>query len=964
MKRQRRRFTRSDPGQSRMALFSTLLSLFPVGKRLLLIIWPFLAILVLLVALATQSMAILAAGRAYVEGESLWSKAQKQALSHLMRYAHTHSEADYQNFRAALAVPLGDRKARLELEKPHPDYAVAYQGFLEGRNHPDDIPGMITLFRRFRNISYIDRSITLWTDGDRSIDEFIKVADELHKQISAGDTDPDRLYSILERVYAVDARLTPEEDAFSSSLGEATRKTELLLVIATVALAGTLVPLGILFSRRMLKRSEAFQTALKRSEERFDLAVRGSNDGIWDWNVLADEVYYSPRFNELLGYATNHLENTTAALVSRLHPDDRGTIAAAVKAHLRRDTPYDVECRLKTRSGEYRWFRARGQSVRDASGRAVRMAGSITDITDHKLAEAELFAEKERAQVTLQSIGDAVITTDTNGLVEYLNPVAEALTGWPMAEAEGLPLCSLVEIVDERARKPITDPIEMVLREGRAVEIGAECLLIRRNGGDIAVDESAAPIRDRSGRITGVVLVFRDVSRERQYAAKLSYQASHDALTGLINRREFELRLARALTSAADQHRHHALMYLDLDQFKVVNDTCGHAAGDELMRQMSAVLQRRMREGDTLARLGGDEFGLLLENCHPDHAARLAEEVRGTVADFPFAWQNRSFSVAVSIGVVSISDRAFTLAEALSAADAACYMAKEKGRNRVQLFHREDSELSLRHGEMEWVSRIHKALEENRFCLYAQEIIAVRAGSGTGSHIELLIRMVDEQGKLIPPMAFIPAAERYNLMPEIDRWAVRTAFFTLARLREERNTSAIDTCSINLSGASLCEERFLDFVGEQFAQFGIPHEAICFEITETAAIANLAKAARFIDEFRALGCKFSLDDFGAGMCSFVYLKHLPVDFLKIDGSFVKDMLDDPIDRAMVEAINHIGHVMGKHTIAEFVENDKILAKLRDIGVDFAQGYGIAKPKPFDYLAPVVPLRSLADPKSA
>jgi len=592
------------------------------------------------------------------------------------------------------------------------------------------------------------------------------------------------------------------------------------------------------------------------------------------------------------------------------------------------------------------------------------MAGSITDITDRKLAEAELFAEKERAQVTLQSIGDAVITTDTNGLAEYLNPTAEALIGWRMAEAQGLPLCTLVKIIDERTRKPAPDPIEMVLREERAVEIGAECLLVRRDGRDIAVDESAAPIRDRSGRITGVVLVLHDVSRERQYAATLSYQASHDALTGLINRREFELRLARALTSAADQQRHHALLYLDLDQFKVVNDTCGHAAGDELMRQMSAVLERRLREGDTLARLGGDEFGLLLENCHPEHSARLAEEVRRTVADFPFAWQNRSFSIAVSIGVVNIADRAFTLAEALSAADAACYMAKEKGRNRVQLYHPEDTEVSLRQGEMEWVSRIHKALEEDRFCLYAQEIIPLRPSSGTGTHVELLIRMMDERGKLIPPMAFIPAAERYNLMPAIDRWAVRTAFSTLARLRDGGNARLIDTCAINLSGASLCEERFLEFVGEQFARFNIPHEAICFEITETAAIANLPKAGRFIDEFRALGCKFSLDDFGAGMCSFVYLKHLQVDFLKIDGSFVKDMLDDPIDRAMVESINHIGHVMGKHTIAEFVENDEILVSLRDIGVDFGQGYGIAKPKPFDYLAPVVPLRSLAGPKCA
>jgi diguanylate cyclase (GGDEF)-like protein len=403
-------------------------------------------------------------------------------------------------------------------------------------------------------------------------------------------------------------------------------------------------------------------------------------------------------------------------------------------------------------------------------------------------------------------------------------------------------------------------------------------------------------------------------------------------------------------------------MYLDLDQFKVVNDTCGHAAGDELMRQTSAVLQRRLREGDTLARLGGDEFGVLMENCHPEHAARLAEELRGTVASVPFTWQNRSFAIGVSIGVVSIVDGTFTLAEVLSAADAACYIAKDKGRNRVQMYHREDNELTLRHGEMEWVGRIHKALEEDRFCLYSQDIVPIQPGAGMKPHFELLIRMVDEHGELIAPGRFIPAAERYNLMPSIDRWVIRTALATLAKLRDARNT--IELCAINLSGASLGDERFLEFVGAQFELHGVRQDTICFEITETAAIANLEKASHFIQQLSALGCKFSLDDFGVGMSSFQYLKHLPVDFVKIDGGFVKNMLNDPIDRAMVDAINKIGHVMGKHTIAEFVENDGILVQLRAIGVDFAQGYGVAMPKPFGYVAPVVPLRPVPLPKSA
>jgi diguanylate cyclase (GGDEF)-like protein len=442
-----------------------------------------------------------------------------------------------------------------------------------------------------------------------------------------------------------------------------------------------------------------------------------------------------------------------------------------------------------------------------------------------------------------------------------------------------------------------------------------------------------------------VVLVLHDVSRERQYVAKLSYQASHDSLTGLINRGEFERRLSLALKSAAQLGRHHAVMYLDLDQFKVVNDTCGHAAGDQLMRQVSAVLQRRLREGDTLARLGGDEFGVLLENCAPDHALRIGEGLRQTIMECHFAWETRSFNIGVSIGLVNVADGLFTLTDVLSAADAACYMAKDKGRNRVQVYHAEDSELSTRQGEMEWIGRVQKALDEDRFVLYAQDIVGLDPARNLGHHCELLIRMLDEHGELVPPMAFIPAAERYNLMPSIDRWVLRNAFAIIARQQAESATGPA-VFAINLSGSSIGDERFLEYVREQFEHFAVAPENICFEITETAAIARLDLATNFINQLKSLGCLFSLDDFGAGMSSFAYLKHLPVDFLKIDGGFVKDMADDPIDRAMVEAINSVGHVMGKKTIAEFVDGDRVIRLLREIGVDFAQGYGIAKPRPF------------------
>ena len=555
-----------------------------------------------------------------------------------------------------------------------------------------------------------------------------------------------------------------------------------------------------------------------------------------------------------------------------------------------------------------------------------------------------LFHEKELAEVTLHSIGDAVITTDADTRIEYMNPIAEELTGWGLIEAQGRPLSEVFNIINGVTREPQVNPIEKCLREQRIVGLENNTVLVRRDATELLIEDSAAPVRDREGAVVGAVMVFFDATHARNSPHLLSYQATHDALTGLINRREFERRLAHLLESAKNEGKHHVLCYLDLDQFKVVNDTCGHMAGDKLLRLLTHMLKSRVRDTDTLARLGGDEFGVLLEACPMEPALRLAEDLRRIVKEFRFVWQQKTFEIGVSIGVVPITSESVSVSELLGEADAACYAAKDKGRDRIQVYQPDDVELARRHGEMQWVARINQALEKNRFCLYCQPIASLNS-HGPPLRAELLLRFRDEQDEIVAPSVFIPAAERFNLMPAIDRWVIRTALPLLAEQQRANPGPQQAVCSINLSGASLCDDQFLDFVQEQFRQTGVDPQSVCFEITETAAIANLDQAVTFMNTMKSKGCCFALDDFGSGMSSFTYLKNLPADYLKISGGFVRSMLNNPVEHTIVDTINRIGHAMGIRTVAEFVEDPAILERLKKVGVDYAQGYAIARPQP-------------------
>ncbi|HEB59148.1 MAG TPA: GGDEF domain-containing response regulator [Gammaproteobacteria bacterium] len=432
----------------------------------------------------------------------------------------------------------------------------------------------------------------------------------------------------------------------------------------------------------------------------------------------------------------------------------------------------------------------------------------------------------------------------------------------------------------------------------------------------------------------------------RQAAEIIRHMAYHDALTGLTNRHEFERRLRRLLNDDSQQAEH-ALLYLDLDQFKIINDTCGHIAGDELLKQLAVVLQKPIRESDTLARLGGDEFGVLLESCGQQRAIEIAQDLLEVVREFRFSWQDKTFALGVSIGLVMIEHDGKTMSDLLSAADMSCYAAKEKGRSRIHVYRDDDAEVLQRHGEMQWVSRINLALEECKLVLHKQCIVPLGSHGANARHCEFLLRMRGENGELIMPGAFISAAERYDLMPKLDRWVIDAAFAHVSETMSGNSTSARGTCFINLSGASLSDARFFTYIREKINQYQIPEGMMCFEITETATIANLTAAVRFINDIKEAGCLFALDDFGSGMSSFSYLKTIPADYLKIDGMFVRDMLADPMDRAIVDAVNQIGHVAGLLTIAEFVETPQTLDALREMGVDYAQGFGIEKPMPLD-----------------
>ena len=611
------------------------------------------------------------------------------------------------------------------------------------------------------------------------------------------------------------------------------------------------------------------------------------------------------------------------------------------------------ETRLHTRLDQDIWVSINAHFSNGRLDACEGFEGTIRDITENKLAAEALHQEKERLHVTLESIGDGVITTDINRKVEYLNPVAEWMTGWSEEHARGKPITTVFKLADESTNRPVALPLKKWLEQGKRSELGNPVVLLnKKQERTFTIEVKGSPISDLKGNVIGTVLVFRNVSKLHTLTKQLTYQASHDSLTGLINRKEFESRVKQAINSAQKDGKSHALCYVDLDQFKIVNDTCGHHAGDELLIQLTNQLKDALRESDTLARLGGDEFGVLLVGCPLDRAKQVAENIRQMVEKFKFIWDDRLFRVGASIGLVAITPKTSGLVELLSAADSACYVAKENGRNQVHVYRPDDQAIADRKGQMQWTHRIQSALEQNRFELHFQSIVPLQDISSPVLSGELLIRMVENSAgrekKLVMPTAFIPAAERYQLMPKIDQWVIVNALDALDKLQFDVKERGM--CYINLSGQSIGDTKILDVIVSTLKKTNVPPSILCFEITESSVIANLENAHQFITTLKAMGCRFALDDFGTGLSSFAYLKNLPVDFLKLDGELVKDVATDKGSYAMVDAINHVAHVLEMKTIAEHVESEETIHALQRIGVDYAQGFGIEPPVSFKWTA--------------
>ena len=645
-------------------------------------------------------------------------------------------------------------------------------------------------------------------------------------------------------------------------------------------------------------------------------------------------------FAALVGVPAGNLAGKTLAdLVSAEYAD---LAALAIGRALASDAkPVLTEIEIADAHGQVTRLELSGSAIESAGRRRVLFTAE--EMLPHQ-DEEKGGVQPARSQLALDSLGEGILTTDAHGMIDYLNQSAEALTGMRREEAVGQAFGAMIGFVDENDRRAIADPVQQCLSTGNRVNLGRRSILISRaTGNELGVEATASPIRGTAGDISGVAVMLHDVSELRDLTQQMSYQASHDALTGLVNRREFERRLGEALEIARAGRQGHVMCYLDLDRFKVVNDSSGHLAGDNMLREVAALIREAVRDSDTVARLGGDEFGVLLVGCPLEKARQIADDVWRAIAEYRFVWKDRIFSVGVSIGIVEITGETNSLEEIMSAADSACYVAKKQGDDHIHVYSSHDEAVARSRGEIHWLQRLQAALRDGFFELYVQPIEPTRPGvTETGPAMEVFVRLHDE-GQAISPAEFFPAAERYRLMSMIDRWVLGSALAALSagaiRLPPGRSLS------INISAQTLADPAFLEFVVDELDRTGIAPSQMCFEVAESAVTGNLDQARRFVEVLHGMGCRFALDDFGTDLGGFANLKSLPMDYLKIDGSFIRDLGRDSVNQAMVSAVVGMARTLNFRLVAEQVEDIAVLEAARAMGIDFVQGHAVGRPRP-------------------
>lgn len=724
------------------------------------------------------------------------------------------------------------------------------------------------------------------------------------------------------------------------------------------------VPVRLLGAFQDITEPRAQRLAADRASRRMGLAATNAGVGVWEVGAALQRMHFDPTMSALFGRP--HRRDSGTGWRERIVAADRERVLARMREAFdgRR---FELDFQVQWPDGSVRTLHASADVL--VENDAPRLVGVCWDVTEEQALKREVQQDRTRLErlshqlreqhelmrITMESIGDGVVTTDAAGRTQWLNAAARRLTGWRNAEAAGSPIAEVLPLVEDGTTRPL-DPVALCLATA-ASSVCDDGVLLARDGTRVGVEAKASPIRGDDGSTLGAVLVFRDVTQQRRVGAEMAFRATHDALTGLVNRSEFEARLTHAHLAVA-RGESHALLFVDLDQFKIVNDTCGHAAGDRLLQEVAHVLQGTVRRTDTLARLGGDEFGLILDRCHPPVAARIAQSICERLDAVRFVHEDRTFRIGASVGLVQLDDGFDDVAAALQAADASCYAAKEAGRNRVHTWRPGDAEMLARQGETRWAQRIAQALDDDAFELHGQRIVGL--GPGCADRTEVLLRMVDPDGALVLPGAFLPAAERFGLAPRVDAWVLRRVVDFLEHIGDGDDAGVLH---VNLSGQSLGDPAFHARALQLLDATGLPTRArLCVEVTETAAITNMARAERFLAQLRALGVQVALDDFGAGASSFGYLRQLRIHMLKIDGQFVRTLLDDPLAEATVRCFVDVAAVLGITTVAEFVSDDAILERLRVLGVDYAQGFLLHRPEPLQCLTEVPPAQRPCAPR--